>query len=425
MNFRKIRTGVLSALLGVLLTVTGTALYVGASGPGGQHDAWLDSWSAAQMSAADARAPNWSADGFAGHTIRQTVRPTLAGESVRITLSNLFGDRPLAITAATVANTAAGAAVRSGTVRPISFGGAPGAVIPRGAELTSDSIDYPVNARQSLTVTLYLSRPTGPATFHYLANTTTYRAIGDHSADIDGWAFTESSRSWYYLSGVEVSGTPNRDGVVAFGDSLTDGAGAWMDMDNRYPDVLADRLAVAGRPRAVLNTGIGGNRTVPDPTSAGQSAATRFRRDVLDKDGIGTVILVSGINDIGASELLEPWARPNPAVTADQLIAEYRLLIRMAHTDGLRIVGGTLPPYRGTPYFSERGEQVRDAVNSWIRGSGEFDAVVDFERVLADPSDPDVLAAPFDSGDHLHPDPAGYSAMADAAARVLIGKADQ
>ena len=425
MSVRRLPTVVLSALLGVLLTVSGTALYVSAAGSSGPHETWLDSWSAAQIPAGDVLGPNWSTAGFAGHTIRQTVRPTLAGESVRITLSNLFGERPLPITAATIAQAAEGAAVRSGTVRPLSFGGAPGTVIPPGAELTGDAIDYPVNARQSLTVTLYLGRPTGPATFHYLANSTTYRAIGDHSADIDGGAFNESSRSWYYLTGVAVVGRPNRDGVVVFGDSLTDGAGAWPDMDNRYPDVLADRLAVAGRPPAVLNTGIGGNRVVSDSAYVGPRAATRFRRDVLDKEGIGTVLLLSGINDIGASEVHEPWMRPNPEVTAGQLIAEYRLLIRMARADGLRIVGGTLPPYRGALYYSERGERVRDAVNAWIRGSGEFDAVADFERVLADPADPDVLAARFDSGDHLHPGPAGYSAMAGAAVGVLTGQADQ
>lgn len=423
MNIRKLRTVVLSALLGALLTVSATALYTGVSGPGAPSETWLDSWSAAQIPAGDVLGPNWSTAGFAGHTVRQTVRPTLAGESVRITLSNLFGDRPLPITAATIALAGERAAVRSGTVRSLSFGSAPGAVIPAGAELTSDAVAYPVNARQPLTVTLYLARPTGPATFHYLANSTTYRAIGDHSADVDGSAFTEAGNSWYYLTGLEVSGTPNRDGVVVFGDSLTDGAGSLPDFDNRYPDVLADRLAVTDRPRAVLNTGIGGNRIVSDSAYVGERAATRFRRDVLDKEGIGTVILLAGINDIGASEVHEPWMRPNPEVTAEQLIDEYRSLIRMAHADGLRIVGGTLLPFRGAPYYSERGERVRDAVNVWIRDSGAFDAVVDFERALADPADPDALAEHFDSGDHLHPGPAGYSAMADAAARILAESA--
>ncbi|ONM47636.1 SGNH/GDSL hydrolase family protein [Nocardia donostiensis] len=424
-NLRKTRTAVLSAVAALLLAVTGTALYVGSSDRSGQNRMWLDSWSTAQMAAVDVLGPNWSTEGFADHTIRQTVRPTLAGESVRITLSNLFGDRPLSIAAATIAHTAEGAAVRSGTVRPLSFSGSPAAVIPSGTELTSDAAVYPVNARQPITVTLYLNEATGPATFHFLGNTTTYRAAGDHSTDIEGAAFTESDKSWYYLAGIEVFGAPNRDGVVTFGDSLTDGAGAGIDADNRYPDALADRLAVTDRPRAVLNNGIGGNRIVSDSDYVGQRAATRFRRDVLDKDGIGTVILLSGINDIGASELPEPWLRPNPEVTADQLIAEYQLLIQMARDDGLRVIGGTLLPYRGAPYYSERGERVRDAVNSWIRSSGEFDAVIDFERALADPSDPDSLAEQFDSGDHLHPGPAGYSAMAEAAALVLNGTDEQ
>ncbi|MGY1865989.1 SGNH/GDSL hydrolase family protein [Nocardia gipuzkoensis] len=423
MSPRKTRTAVVSAVAALLLAVTGTALYAGDRSQ--QREIWLDSWSAAQMAAADVAGPNWSTKGFVDQTIRQTVRPTLAGESVRITLSNLFGDRPLRIAAATIARSAERAAVHPGTVRPLSFDSAPGALIPQGAELTSDATDFPVAARQSITVTLYLSEVTGPATFHFLGNATTYRADGDHSADTFGAAFTESDDSWYYLADVEVRGAPNSDGVVAFGDSIADGAGAGTDADNRYPDALADRLAVDAAPRAVLNTGIGGNRIVSDSDYLGQRAATRFRRDVLDKDGIGTVILLSGINDIGASELSELWLRPNPEVSADQLIAEYRLLIRMAQAEGLRVIGGTLLPYRGAPYYSERGERVRDAVNSWIRSSGEFDAVIDFERALANPSDPDVLAARFDSGDHLHPNPAGYSVMADAAARVLNVTDDQ
>jgi lysophospholipase L1-like esterase len=423
MTLRKTRTAVLSALAALLLAITSTALHTEATDRV-ERETWLDSWSSAHMADVDVLGPNWSTNGFVDQTIRQTVRPTLPGESVRITMTNLFGDRPLRIAAATIAHTAKGAAVRSGTVRPLSFGGAPGAVIPQGAELASDATAFPVNARQPITVTLYLSQATGPATFHFLGNTTAYRADGDHSTDIEGAAFTESDKSWYYLADIEVRGAPNRGGVVTFGDSITDGAGADSDADNRYPDALADRLAIDSEPRAVLNTGIGGNRIVSDSDYLGQRAATRFRRDVLDKDGIGTVILLSGINDIGASELSEPWLRPNPEITADQLIAEYRLLIRMARADGLRILGGTLLPYRGAPYYSERGERVRDEVNSWIRHSGEFDAVIDFERALADPADPDVLAAQFDSGDHLHPGPAGYSAMADAAALVLYETVD-
>ncbi|MEU4311790.1 SGNH/GDSL hydrolase family protein [Nocardia sp. NPDC024068] len=375
---------------------------------------WSDSWITAQQAAVGIWEPNWSEDGFADHSVRQVVRPTTAGDEVRLVLSNLFGDRPLRITAATLAEPGAGAALRPGTVRPLLFDGSPSTEIPAGTETTTDPVDFPVAALRPVAVTLYLADPTGPATFHQIANATSYRARGDHAADPAATAFTETSRSWYYLADLEVKAAGQDEAVVAFGDSLTDGAQAGTDADNRYPDALAARLAADGSGRAVLNAGIGGNRVLTDSAYTGESAVTRFRRDVLDRDNAGTVVLLEGINDIGVSELDEPWAKPNPVVDADRLIAGYRTLIGLARADGLRVLGATLTPYRGAPYFSERGEAVRDAVNAWIRTSGEFDAVVDFDRALADPADPDSLAPEFDSGDHLHPGPAGYAAMAAA-----------
>lgn len=391
------------------------ALLVGAcSAAPGDDAGWSDSWITAQQGAVGIWEPNWSQDGFADHTIRQIIRPTLAGDEVRFVLSNLFGDRPLRITAATVAEPGEGAALRSDTVRPLLFGGAPSTEIPAGTETTSDPVDFPVAASRPVAVTLYLADPTGPATFHQIANATSYRARGDHAADPSAAAFTETSGSWYYLADLEVTAGPGATGVVTFGDSITDGVQSGVDADSRYPDALAARLAAEGNGRAVLNAGIGGNRVLTDSAYTGESAVTRFRRDVLARDGAGTVILLAGINDIGASELDEPWAKPNPEVDAGQLIAGYRTLIELARAEGLRVVGATLTPYKGAPYYSERGEAVRDAVNAWIRTSGEFDAVADFDRVLADPADPDALAPAFDSGDHLHPGPAGYAAMAAA-----------
>ncbi|MGW0183463.1 SGNH/GDSL hydrolase family protein [Nocardia sp. NPDC003345] len=385
------------------------------AGPGAEEELqWSDSWVTAQQAPVGIWEPNWSEDGFADHTVRQIIRPTIAGDEVRLVLSNLFGDRPLRISAATVAEPGVGAALRPGTVRPLMFGGSPSTEIPAGTETTTDPVDFPIAALRPVAVTLYLAGPTGPATFHQLANATSYRARGDHAADPAATAFAETSRSWYYLADLEVAAAPEEKGVVTFGDSITDGAQAGADADNRYPDALADRLAAAGSGRAVLNAGIGGNRVLIDSAYTGESALTRFRRDVLDRDNAGTVILLEGINDIGVSELDEPWAKPNPEVDAEQLVAGYRTLIELARADGLRVVGATLTPFEGAPYFTARGEAVRDAVNAWIRTSGEFDAVVDFDRALADPADPDALAPEFDSGDHLHPSPAGYAAMAGA-----------
>ncbi|WP_280230445.1 SGNH/GDSL hydrolase family protein [Nocardia cyriacigeorgica] len=376
--------------------------------------AWSDSWVTAQQAAVDLWEPNWSTGGFANQTLRQVVRPTLGGDEVRIKFSNLFGERPLRIAAATIAEPAEGAEVRAESVRPLLFGGAESTEIPVGAEITTDAVDFPVTALRPVTVTIYLAEATGPATFHQTGNATSYLAAGNHAADPAATAFTDTSRSWYYLADLEVNSTGAEGAVVTFGDSITDGAEATADADNRYPDVLAARLAADGTTRAVLNTGISGNRVLTDSDFTGQSAKTRFRRDVLDRDGASTVILLEGINDIGASELDEPWVHPNPEVGADQLIAGYRDLIALARADGLRVVGATLTPYKGAPYYSERGEAVRDAVNAWIRSSGEFDAVIDFERAVADPADPDAIAPAFDSGDHLHPSPAGYATMAQA-----------
>jgi len=198
--------------------------------------------------------PNWSEQGFAQQTIRQVVRISAGGVAARIRLSNAYGTTPLRVTGATVARTATGAAIRPGSLRHLTVKRARSFTIPAGAELASDLVPLPLGGLDSVTVTLYLAGPTGPATYHAQSMATSYRSAGDHRRDLGGAAFTETSRSWYYLSGVDVIGTARRDGVVAFGDSLTDGHGSGLDANNRYPDELAERLAATGRPRAPSST---------------------------------------------------------------------------------------------------------------------------------------------------------------------------
>jgi lysophospholipase L1-like esterase len=291
--------------------------------------------------------------------------------------------------------------------------------VPAGREAASDTVALRVSPLERLTVTLYFAGPTGPATFHPLASATVYRAGGDHRFDRDGGAFGETQSSWYYLSGVDVSGTTrgSRGTVVAFGDSITDGAITTVDADNRYPDELAERLVAAGRPTGILNAGIGGNKLLSDLAGFGDAGVSRFRRDVLGQPGVRTVIVLEGVNDIGMGE-----AAGMP-VTAEQLIAGHRALIRAAHARGVKIIGGTVMPTKGCPYpgyDTERGEAVRDALNHWIRTGGEYDAVVDFDRALADPADPDRLRAEYDAGDALHPNDAGMRAMAEAIDLTLL-----
>jgi lysophospholipase L1-like esterase len=383
---------------------------------GGLGGRWRGGWAASPQAPAGGNGQNWSEAGFVRQTVRQVVRASTGGSRARIELSNRYGGTPLKVAGASIARTARGASVRPGSVRALTFGHSRSATIPAGGELRSDGVGLTVGALESLTVTLYLDAPTGPATFHALAMATSYRAAGDHRSDTGAAAFAETSRSWYYLSGVEVSGgrAVQRDAVVAFGDSITDGYGSTPDANHRYPDALAERFAATGRSRSVLNAGISGNQLTNDTSGSGEKGVARFRKDVLDEPNVGTVIVLEGINDIGASERSITSESPTPEVSVRQLIAGQRELIRQAHSRGVRVIGATLTPFKGALYYTERGEAKRDALNEWIRTSGEFDGVLDLDRALADPADRDRIAAPYDVGDHLHPSDAGYRAMAAA-----------
>jgi lysophospholipase L1-like esterase len=393
-----------------LVTVIGLAApAVAAANPAG---GWEGTWAASPQEAGEVFGPNWSPGGFSDQTVRQIVRTSQGGPAVRIRLSNQYGSSPLKVTGATVALTDSGAAVRRGTVRQVTFGHSRSTVIPAGRETASDLVGLPVRPLEKISVTLYFAKPTGPVTYHGDAERTSYRAAGDHRSDLSATAFTETSTSWYLLSELEVlDPSPRRDVVAAFGDSITDGALGGVDLDARYPDALAERLK--GH-RGVLNAGIGGNRVLNDSACFGERATDRFKADVLSQPHLRTVIILEGINDIGSSDIEFDCFKPNPAVTTAELIAGHRSLIKQARSAGVRVVGGTLLPFKGAMYYTERGEQVRDELNTWIRTSGEYDSVIDFDRAMASPTDPDSINPSYDSGDKLHPNATGYRAMAAA-----------
>jgi lysophospholipase L1-like esterase len=397
-------------LAALLVAVLGIALVPGTATATGLG--WGATWAASPHAPTDAFGPSWGTGGFDDHTVRQVVRISEGGAAVRIRLSNAYGTSPLVVTGATVARAEGGAAVRPGTVRHVTFEGRRSVTVPVGGEVVGDPAALWVPPLSRVTVTLYLAEPTGPATGHGFASATSWRASGDHRADVAADAFTETSSSWFYLSAVEVVDfSPRREVVVAFGDSITDGVASTVDADNRYPDELAERL---GGRLGVVNAGIGGNRVLNDSPCFGEKASARFERDALGQADVRTVLLLEGINDIGFPHFANECTTPNPEVTAAQLIAGYRELIGMARAAGVRIVGGTLLPFKGAGYYTDAGEAVRDEVNEWIRTSGAFDAVVDFDRALADPADLDALLPAYDSGDRLHPNDAGYRAMAEA-----------
>ncbi|GHA00209.1 SGNH hydrolase [Streptomyces spiroverticillatus] len=376
---------------------------------------WAAAWAASPQRASVSFKPNWSEAGFDNHTVRQVVRVTAGGTQARIRLSNAYGTSPLQVERATVARTDKGAAVRAGTVRELAFGGRRSASVPAGGQLSSDPAGLRLAAGDQVSVTLYLKRTTGPATFHAQSFTDSYRASGDHASDGSAAAFTESTESWYYLSGVDVSGTQQqRSGVALFGDSITDGFASTPNADRRYSDALAARLKSLGKPRPVLNSGIGGNLVLNDSAWFGERATNRFSRDALDLPGVGTVVVLEGLNDIGFQETDHPLYKPAPNITGRDLINGHKELIRQARAKGVRIVGATLLPLGGSDHYGKRAAAASDEFNHWVRTSGAYDAYVDFDKALADPADPERLHPAFDSGDHLHPNDAGYRAMANA-----------
>lgn len=385
---------------------------------GGQsgQSAWAASWTASPQKPGTGFVPNWSEEGFADQTIRQTVRLSLGGDALRVRLSNRYGTTALKVGGLSVAAPVGGAAVKPDTVRTVTVGGEAVFTVPAGGEVATDSVPLPAEALDAVTVTLYLSEPSGPATYHAQALATTYRASGDQRGDSDGAVFTETSGSWYFLGGVDVAvagAALRRDGIVVLGDSLVDGTGGTPDTDRRFTDLLARRLVAAGRPRAVLNQGIGGNRVTIDSPWLGERATARFDADVLSQPGVGTMVILAGINDVCISELAAdspfPVLAPYTEVAAEEVVAGLRDLIRRSHGAGLRVVGVTLLPVRGSGFSTTRSEAKRSAVNAWIRGSREFDAVIDLAAVMGDTLDP-----AYDSGDQLHPNDVGYAAMAEA-----------
>ncbi|WP_433709573.1 SGNH/GDSL hydrolase family protein [Nocardia sp. CA-084685] len=382
-------------------------------------DAWGAAWSTSLQRPSAGFDPNWSERGFTNQTLRQVVRLTAGGNQLRIRLSNVFGRTPLTVTRATVAASGGGTAIRADTVRSLTVDGEITFTIPVGAEVASDPVAFRSTPLDSIAVTMYSAASTGPATYHSQALATSFRATGDQCGDSSGAVFAETSRSWYYLSGVDVAGSPARSpGIVVLGDSLTDGSFSTPDVNRRFPDMLAERLAAAGRPRAVLNHGIGGNRLTVDSAWLGDKATSRFRRDVLSQPGIGTVIVLLGINDIGISEAIDtsplPIFEPYTVVSADHVIAAHRNLIREARDAGLRVVGATVLPAKPSPFITARSEAKRAAINAWIRTSGEYDAVADLDAALRSPADQQRLHPTYDSGDHLHLNDLGYRAMAEA-----------
>jgi lysophospholipase L1-like esterase len=351
-----------------------------------------------------------SAPSFTNQTVREIVRISVGGTRFRVRLTNEFGAQPLLIGAAHIAISLGGAAIKPGTDRVLTFSGHSSVLVPPGAVMLSDPVDLRAADLASLAVSIYLPQTTGPATWHPEGKQTAYIVLGNATGASGLGAVTTTSTARFFLSSVEAGGFEQKSAIVMLGDSITDGTQSTVDANHRWPDRLAERLVASGdHDTGVVNEGISGNRILHD--NVGPSALSRFDRDVLATPGVRFLTVLLGINDIGFGGSI-----PTEAVSADDIIGGYLQLIARAHNRGIRIYGATLTPFDnvGAPYFSAANEAERQAVNAWIRTSGEFDAVIDFDKVVRDPSNPSRLLPAFDSGDHLHPNDAGYKAMADS-----------
>jgi len=385
---------------------------------------WVATWSAAN---AEVLKP----ETFTNQTLREIVHIDIGGQAVRICIANTFGAQPVTFDAVYLGLQKSGATLVRGSNHAVTFGGSKSITIREGAEALSDPVPLAVGSGQNLAVSLFTAGTTGSATVHPLAFQTNYVSVaGNFASTEESNPFPKTTQSWYFLHSVDVIASPDVKGAIAaLGDSITDGVDSHPDTYERWPDVLARRLLSqpAGQVRSVLNAGISGNRVLSSSPCWGMNALARLDRDVFSQTEVRAVILFEGTNDIGQPDTptvsLSPHVIPclsRIQITADELIAGYKQIIAQAHARGLKVFGATILPYQGFGGWTASGEAKRVAVNAWIKTSGSFDGVIDFASVLSDPENPARMNPKYDSGDHLHPGPAGHEAMGNAVDLALF-----
>jgi lysophospholipase L1-like esterase len=395
---------------------------VAAAAPQPAH--WVVSWGASASPPPGAAQIQKHGLEFNNQTLREIVHLSIGGSAVRVRLSNFLGKQSLEIGAAHLGLRASDSAIQPSSDRALTFGGAPGVSVPPNAFVLSDPVKLAVLAGSDLAISIFVPHVATAAGIHYFAQQTSYVGAGDLTAS-PSISNPRAISSWIFLAGVDVSAPPPAAAIAVFGDSRVDGDGSTPNANKRLPDALFKRLAQQGLSLGVLNAGIIGNRILHDAPQAaeelGVNGLARFDRDALDQPGVKYVIVLEGIVDIG---LAGTEFAPSEAVSVDDLVAGMKQLIERAHDHGMKIFVATQTPFSGATtipgIFSAEKEAQRKALNQWIRSSHAFDAVIDFDKVVADPANPERIRPAWDSGDHIHPNDAGYQAMADAIDLALF-----
>lgn len=404
------------AVAGWLLT-SGTGLAQGTN----DKPHWVGSWAASQQvpETQNQVDPELLRDG----TLRQIVHLSVGGGELRVRLSNAFGTAPLHLTAVHVAKpvSPAGAGIDAASDTAVMFDGEPDVTIPAGAEYVSDKVTFLVAALSSLAISIHYDEPPKGETGHPGSRATSYVAHGDMVSAVN-MPDAKTVEHWYQIAGVDVAGPEKATAVVTLGDSITDGHGATTNGNDRWPDVLAARMQAdkSTKTMGVLNHGIGGNRLLMD--GLGPNALARFDRDVVAQTAVKYVMVLEGVNDLGTLTRDHDASDEAHKALVQRIEGAYAQMIVRAHAHGIRVIGATILPYGGSKYYhpGAQSEADRAAINVWIRDPNHFDGVVDFDQVMRDPAHPNTILPAYDSGDGLHPSPAGYKAMGDAISLTLF-----
>ena len=407
----------------LILVILASLAFAGSDAKTQAKQVWVASWGSSQQIPESQNA--MASEDLHDATVRQMFHLSVGGSALRVHLSNAFGSEALHFTSVHIARpiSPASSNIDPASDRALTFSGSGDANVPPGAELVSDALDYPVGALSDLAVTFHLDAAPAQQTGHPGARATSYFIHGDFPAAAN-LLDAKHVDHWYQISEIDVLAPAEAASIVALGDSITDGHGATTNGNDRWTDVLAQRLQASPSTRSigVSNQGIGGNHLLTD--GLGPNALARFDRDVLAPAGVRWVIVFEGVNDLGGLARTAEVSPEEHNARVKQVISAYEQIVLRAHAHGLRVYGATITPYVGSDYYhpSPLSEADRQSVNVWIRAAGHFDAVIDFDKVVLDPQHPDRLLPTYDCGDHLHPSPTGYRAMGEAVPVTLFAQ---